>query len=52
MDGERIRRELSEIAAKEQRGAALQAQALRLFAEADEQRRLLELARLELPART
>jgi hypothetical protein len=47
--GERIVRERAQIAAKEQRGAALQAEALRLFAEADEMRRLLELARLELP---
>lgn len=50
-DGERISRERSEIAAKRQRGAALQAEALRLFDEADEQARLLELARIELPRR-
>lgn len=51
MDGERLSRERSEIAAKRQRGAALQAEALRLFAESDEQARLLELARIELPPR-
>lgn len=49
--GQRIIREQSEIAAKRQRGAALQAEALRLFDEADEQARLLELSRVELPRR-
>jgi hypothetical protein len=44
--GERIIRERAEIAAKRQRGAALQAEALKLFEESDEQARLLELARL------
>ncbi len=43
MDGERLRRERAEIAAKRQRGAALQAQALRLFEESDEQERALAL---------
>lgn len=51
-EGERISRERSEIAAKRQRGAALQSEALKLFAEADEQARLLELSRLEIPRRT
>lgn len=51
MDGERISLERAEISAKRQRGAALQAEALRLFAESDEQARLLELRRLELPRR-
>lgn len=49
MTGERLSRERAEIAAKRQRGAALQREAEKLFAEADEQARLLELARLELP---
>lgn len=48
-DGARISRERAEIAAKNQRGAALQAEALRLFAEADEQKRLLELSLMQLP---
>lgn len=47
--GEAISHEIAAIASIEQRGAALQSQALALFAEADERRRLLELSRLELP---